>query len=619
MSVKSFVKQVMVDKLNKDYRRELAGKKLSYDTWVSQYENGVAVPAISAGEQDFVVFAYEKGTLSKNAPAVICDYMLRNGEVQIAYGDEDFMQDGLRVNPWYKPCWSPDLYQEFFYVGSVFAVRLPLLARAGIRLPKLTQENGISVAVLDSVAALREILDAVVPLAGGYERGCNAIGHVEYVLFHGDSQENLPEFYGSKVRSGAPKGSSAGKVSVIIPSKDNPQVLETCLKSLEEQKSMEIIVVDNGSSPENKEKYEALLAGHKYIYEPMAFDFSAMCNLGASRAAGKYLLFLNDDMEMVGNPWLKYMKEKASLPYVGAVGLKLLYPDSDKIQHTGIVNLPVGPVHKCQFASNEKNYYFGRNKYNHNCIAVTGACLLLVKEKYLEAGGLKSLLPVAYNDVELGFSLYELGYQNVVVNKYFAYHHESLSRGNDELSEEKLRRLLGERAKLYEMHPGLKGVDPYYPEGLSKDGLDSRFVPMYYTAGNEMQQGAFGAFSYAETEVRVDKCVMATADTSIPGQIRGYGVVLGDDNACYDKHLVLVPKGRNLSGAYCIKIASQYRQDLEENMPDQTNVALSGFWVDYTSAGLPVGEYDVAVMAIHKINKGKLLNYTNRSITVREK
>lgn len=616
MSIKSFIKQMLVKKLNRDYQRELRGKKPNYDTWIRKVETERQVPELFEEAEDFVVFSYDKGMLAQDASAIIREYMSLHRGVHIAYGDEDFMEEGRRVEPWYKPVWSPDLYQEFFYPGSVVVIRLPLLAKAGIRLPKLEKRNGISVATVEGVTALREMMDTVVPLVGGFEKGCDSIGHISAVLFHGENVSNVQEFYGAKMRKNLPKTSNAGKVSVVIPSKDHPEILAVCLKSLEELKGIEIIVVDNGSSPENREKYEALLKGHKYIYEPMEFDFSAMCNLGASHAAGKYLLFLNDDMEMVKSGWLKYMKEKASLPYVGAVGLKLLYPESDRIQHTGIVNLPVGPVHKCQFASDSENYYFGRNRYNHNCIAVTGACLLMDKEKYEEVGGFKSRLPVAYNDVELGFALYERGYQNVVVNKYFAYHHESLSRGNDELSREKLQRLFGERAKLYELHPGLKGVDPYYPAGLSTDGLDSRFTPLYYTAGNQLQKGTFVPFAFGAEEVRIDRCVMTAADTGIAGQVRGYGVVLGDDNACYDRYLVLIPQNGTLAGAYQLKLTNQYRQDLEENMPDQTNVALSGFWVDYESTGLPKNTYEVAVMVVHKINKGKILNYANRRVEV---
>lgn len=104
------------------------------------------------------------------------------------------------------------------------------------------------------------------------------------------------------------------KVSVIIPSKDNPEVLEKCLRSLtrrsEGRLPVEILLVDNGSSAENKQKTEELIGRIResgvpvrYIYEPAEFNFSAMCNRGAELAEGSFCCF-NDDIEVCGNDWL---------------------------------------------------------------------------------------------------------------------------------------------------------------------------------------------------------------------------------------------------------------------------------------------------------------------------
>lgn len=97
-------------------------------------------------------------------------------------------------------------------------------------------------------------------------------------------------------------------------------------------------------------------------------------------------------------------------------------------------------------------------------MAVTGACLLIRTEVFREAGGFREVLRVAYNDVELGFRLLEMGYYNVVWNDRFAYHHESLSRGSDE-SPEKMQRLVQERELLYQMHPQFRGEDPFTRRG----------------------------------------------------------------------------------------------------------------------------------------------------------
>ena len=116
------------------------------------------------------------------------------------------------------------------------------------------------------------------------------------------------------------------------------------------------------------------------------------------------------------------------MPHVGAVGAKLLYPDSDIIQHAGITNLRVGPAHKLQFLSDEKVHYYGKNRFVHDVMAVTGACLLLEKEIFERAGGFDEKLAVAFNDVDLCYTIYEMGYYNVVRNDVVLYHHESLSR-----------------------------------------------------------------------------------------------------------------------------------------------------------------------------------------------
>ena len=253
-----------------------------------------------------------------------------------------------------------------------------------------------------------------------------------------------------------------------------------------------------------------------------------MCNRGAELADGKLLLFLNDDIELCENDWLDKMVSRALQPYVGSVGLKLYYPDSVKIQHDGIVNLPVGPVHKLQFMEDDRSYYFGRNRFTQDCVAVTGACLLIRTEVFREAGGFREVLRVAYNDVELGFRLLEMGYYNVVWNDRFAYHHESLSRGSDE-SPEKMQRLVQERELLYQMHPQFRGEDPFYPKGLNREGLDSRVVPAYLTDRNVLQEPFWkrGLPGGEELQkIRRDNCLMARVETAGPERIQGYSCLL---------------------------------------------------------------------------------------------
>ncbi len=630
MQIKEFIKSICVKQLDRAYEKQLAAKRVDYHNWVSEKETGEPLFEVPQCE-DFVVLCQKNGTLRQGALTLLASAFDFVQQAQVLYGDEDFLdEDGRRNEPWYKPAWSPDTYLSRFYLGSVIAIRKSVWDR-GIQGKKQWLErekqaetvkdenNGCTVTIIlfERCEEIRELLLSILEGVGGFEKNCHTICRCGEILFHVHSKEVWQDYLETFTER-LDKVKEKGLVSVIIPSKDNPEVLKKCLDSLKDLEDIEILVVDNGSSPENRSKIETMLGDHRYLYHPMEFNFSEMCNLGAREAKGQFYLFLNDDIEACGSTWLQKMKEKASQDYVGAVGLKLYYPQSEKIQHAGITNLPVGPVHKLQFAEDNRSYYFDRNKGCRNCLAVTGACLLIAADRFKEAGGFKTNLQVAYNDVELGFALHEAGYHNVVILDEYAYHHESLSRGDD-ITREKRERLLRERSTLYEMHPAWKGTDPFYPEELSIDGLDSRIVPAYYSAANKVQKAILQVCSFGMQELREDKCLMVNVEQSVPGRLRGYGVVLGDDNACYDRYLVLAKSMQDLSEAVMLKTEMQYRQDLEENMADQRNVALCGFDVEISKEEWEqLNTYYIGVIAVHKVSKLKLLNFSGWQLRGKE-
>lgn len=621
MQIKNAVKRLLIRRLDREYENELAKRKVSYDAWVNVCEQKMLSEAPMnpqrdiLKEQELILFLQRRGKLHVAALQYIENHLSQHEECMLLYGDEDMVgADGVRRNPWYKPCWSPDLYLDCFYPGSVVVVKRALAER--IIPAENLQETFV---YFDSPDELRELFDKLFLAAGGFERGCKAIARVPQILFHAEDDSLWGEYLQSASTMKLEKNVCSGLISVIIPSKDNPKVLEKCLKSLEEcmaRQDMEIIVVDNGSSAENRVMVEELTKGMTYLYNPMEFNFSAMCNIGAKQARGDLLLFLNDDIEMRGTEWLERMTAKAVQPYVGAVGLKLCYPDSIKIQHAGITNLPVGPVHKLQMMEDDICYYFGWNKFSHNCLAVTGACFMVRREQFFEVGGFREELRVAYNDVDMGFRLWEMGYQNVVVNQCFGIHHESLSRGDDE-TWEKQRRLERERKLLYEWHPKLCGKDPYYPEQLNIEGLDCRIQPGFVSSGNTVQKSCWKELPEKLTGYREDPCLMVRVETSGPERIQGYSVVLGDNNACYSMYLILESEEQSGRLLY-MRLEAQYRDDLETNLPDQRNVALGGFRVSRLDEGLAPGNYRIGLLAVRRIGGLKLLNWSGKSLWVEE-
>lgn len=656
MGLRSYVKRLLIQKQNKRYEKLLAQKQVTYEQWITGRERQRSA---DGGKQPagFCCFVSQGGEPAKDLLERIGQYFAEHPEVLLLYGDEDIIEDGERRSPWFKPDWSPDLLDSFFYFGSVVAMRKEFLERLEVECGKSCRCQGKDpfcveerkgdpmIYFVTDQDLFQEWIRSCLRKTDAFQRGACSVGHIPEILFHARAGE-WEKAYFTEQQSSAERENVAEResltektltektlpvVSVIIPSRDHPEILEkcllACLRDLEGGfLPSEFIVVDNGSSEENRSRIRRMLqemdsvSGRKereqsgplsvrYCIQPMEFNFSVMCNLGAEQAKGRFLLFLNDDVELCEPGTIARMAAQAARPYTGAVGIKLYYPDSRRIQHAGITNLPMGPVHKLQFLSDEEIYYFGANRGRRNVTAVTGACLMVEKGKFKEAGGFAEELAVAFNDVDLCFTLCEKGWRNVCLNNLWAYHHESLSRGEDE-SSEKRGRLLAELDKLYQRHPAMEGADPCYSVHLNREGLDTRIRPAYETAGNSLQRIDTKLREKDLSGYRQDACVLLRVESGRKGILQGYGVVLGDNNACYEKELLLCDGAGKV---YTIPVSGQYRPDLAENMPDQIHVALCGFWIGLAQDRnvLPPGKYRVGMTVRNRVTGLKLVNYSN--------
>lgn len=660
-SAKRLVKRILIQKEHRRYRRLLESRKGSYEKWIAGREGSqsAAEGAYVAKERDFVLIIAAEGSVAENAVNNISCYFEKNPECVIVYGDEDVREPAeggqkekraVRSCPWFKPDWSPDLLDSSFYFGSLIAVRRSLsdraFAAADIGRYAGEAKNRVFVEekevvdgtccyrVLDFTAYQRWVFECL-RLIDAYQKGNRGkVGHVERILFHGVSEaqqcffrrdnELLRQRREEEIRRFAERTAEAGEktlLSVIIPSKDNSEMLDKCLRAVKAASrgmSGEVILVDNGSEPGEKKRVEKIIQELTddefpitYFYETMEFHFSKMCNRGAAAARGELLLFLNDDVELTEGRGLLEMATLANREGTGAVGMKLRYPAVERIQHIGISNLPMGPVHKLQSLKDDMCYESGFNEGRRNFLAVTGACLMTGKEKFREAGGFPEELRVAFNDVSLCFRLYELGYHNVCMNSSFAYHFESFSRGDDE-AEDRLERLLEERRRLYERHPQLEGIDPYFPSGFNREGLDVKVRPAYETAGNR-EQRLLKMSRMDLRSCRQEKCLLVRAEDFRERRLVGWSVVLGDDNACYEKILLLKKSEEEIFGAL---VDESYRPDLQENMPDQENVALSGFQIYFEEGAPPAGDYLVGMCARNRVTGLRLVNWSNRRISL---
>lgn len=550
-----------------------------------------------------------------NAQAWVKEWVNAHPETLILYGDEDVIdKEGQRRNPYLKPQWSPTLFLQAHYLGGLTVAKSTLV----LQVIRECKQNNWKLWP-------RPFFYKLCKAAGGYERRNNSIWHMDKILCHQPDVGSYEKLFECEklTYDGLNCEQIKGQmVSIIIPSKDHIEILRQNLQSLEKtanKANIEVIVVDNGSTPENKERAEKLIQeltfASKYIYAPMEFNFSAMCNLGAKESQGEYLLFLNDDIEAATFGWIEQMMDVASREYVGCVGAKLLYPKTRMIQHAGVVSLPTGPVHKLQFQEDGEMQYFHRNKLDQETLAVTGACLMIRRQLFDEVAGFDEKLAVTFNDIDLCYKMYAKGYYNVCLNSFYLYHHESLSRGED-VSLEKKKRLVKERENLWNRHKELAKKDPYYHMWLNRKTSDMGVRPALEEF-LDAQKEQIGVKPWSKTlwkEVRPFDGVVCTVEQSAGAKLSGYLFITGDDNACYEKRIIF----RNVTTdhTYWCRLNGTLREDLRTNMPDQKNVALSGFEVELLD--LPTGEYEITAVAHNKISGVSYLKETGIIVGITE-
>lgn len=270
------------------------------------------------------------------------------------------------------------------------------------------------------------------------------------------------------------------KISIVIPNKDHLEDLKRCITSILEKSSYdnyEIIIVENNSVSDEIFRYYDKLRENFRIqivtYEG-EFNYSRINNLGVSKADGEYVILLNNDTQVITLDWMEELLMYAQRDDVGAVGAKLYYEDKT-IQHAGVViglgaHRTAGHTHY-RVSSNNLGY-MGRLCYAQDVSAVTGACLMVKKEKYDKLGGLDESFAVSLNDVDFCLRLREAGYLNVFTPFAELYHYESISRGMDDkgaAAERYNKESEHFREKWRKM---LESGDPYYNPNFSLDRSD---------------------------------------------------------------------------------------------------------------------------------------------------
>lgn len=474
----------------KSYAQKHANIKLnllSENGHISKSSNA----ALSMVTSDYVLLLDHDDTLPAHTLSFFAKAITDNANAKVLYGDEDKIDEqGNRHQPHFKPDWNPDLLLSQNYICHPVVYKTSVLKKIG----------GFRVGVEGS-----QDHDLLLRATAGLNH--DEVVHLPFILYHWRVIENSTASDASAKsyttdagieairhflkHSGQNASVEKGKypntykvnwtlpqkqplVSLVIPTRDGYDILKQCLESIYDKTSynnFEIIVVDNQTTCDKTlglfNEYTNAKANFRVLKWDKPFNYSAINNFAVSQAKGDVVGLVNNDIEVINEGWLTEMASHALRPEIGCVGAKLYYPN-DTIQHAGVI-LGIGGVagHSHKYFHKSEPGYFTRLHLVQNLSAVTAACLLVRKSVFEEVGGLNEQdLTVAFNDVDFCLKVHTAGYRNLFTPWAELYHHESISRGEED-TPEKVARFNKESEYMKEKWEKLLTNDTAYNPNLS--------------------------------------------------------------------------------------------------------------------------------------------------------
>ncbi|MHB1582158.1 MAG: glycosyltransferase [Acidimicrobiales bacterium] len=370
------------------------------------------------------------------APDAVALLLQTAKDADLAYGDEDSLDpDGQLVDPMLKPDWSPELLLGSPYLGRPVVVRRALAEAAGgfRSMPDGSWEHDFMLRVTERasiVAHLREVV-----LHRGPPTACpGGSTAVDEALRR--RREPASVVAGRLERTWfVRRDPEPTTVSVVVPFRDGPRFLRTCVDSVRATCSglpVQLVLVDNGSEdPETITLIERLAGSFdvSVLRDPRPFNWAAINNAAVAAAAGEVLLFLNNDIEAGTPGWLQALLGQVQRPEVGVVGARLLYPGGS-VQHAGIVvGLGGAAGHVFAGLPADEPGYLGMAVRTREVSAVTGACLATRRSVFEELGGFDEGLGLDLNDVDYCLRAQQAGYRVVYEPAAELVHYESPTRG----------------------------------------------------------------------------------------------------------------------------------------------------------------------------------------------
>ena len=457
--------------------------------------------ALEISTGDYVGFIKPDDVLAPFTLSEVVKVLNKHRDLHLVYSDEDIIdKNGNRSDPFFKPDWSPDHFLSQDFISRFYIIRKSFALSVGGFCAGFEGSEHYDFLLRCTEKLVPELIAHIPKVLyhqrnAGFFKSLISLNLNENLYVELSAKKALEEalvrrnlngevfigvFPGTYRIRYAIKG--IPKISIIIPSKDNVNLLRRCIESIikkTDYNNYEIVIVDNQSIENVTFAYYESLKQYpqiRILHCDTPFNFSKINNYAVSQIDSPFLVFLNNDTEVITSEWLSAMLEHAQRTSVGAVGAKLLYPNN-RMQHAGIILGMKGYSHQSGSAGHAHKHlpdkevgYYSNPHIIRNYSAVTAACLMVRREVFQEINGFNEEFAVAFNDVDLCLKMREKGYFIVYTPYAKLYHHESYSRGFEN-TQEKMERFNKEK-NLLRQYWGevIDRGDPFYNINLALIG-----------------------------------------------------------------------------------------------------------------------------------------------------
>jgi GT2 family glycosyltransferase len=212
-------------------------------------------------------------------------------------------------------------------------------------------------------------------------------------------------------------------VTIAVLNYNGLEHLQDCFASLTKvdypAERLELMLVDNASTDGSVEYMQTHYPGVRVVRSGENVGFAAGNNLGAQAATGQYVVFLNNDMWVDPQFVQELVKAIRVDPDVVCGGAMILNWDGNRIDFWGAA---------AHFAGYGYQMDVDRPFNPDQCIGVQpslfscGGAMMIDRQIFLDVGGFDEDYFIYYEDVDLGWRLWLLGYKVVLVSRALVYH-----------------------------------------------------------------------------------------------------------------------------------------------------------------------------------------------------